>query len=90
VNSGSCTWWEFAEEAARQLEVEPHLVPITLEQVSLRAPRPKFCAMDNGKLRAAGIEMTNWRDALARYLETIAKRDRSSPLNVEAGQRAGR
>jgi dTDP-4-dehydrorhamnose reductase len=85
VNSGFCTWWEFAEEAARQLEVEPQLAPITLEQVSLRAPRPKFCAMDNGKLRDAGVEMPDWRDALARYL---ARRDEFS-LRVGAGQRAG-
>lgn len=68
VNAGQCTWYEFAEEAARLLGVEPRLVPITLEGVTLRAERPKFCALSCEKLRRAGIEMPAWQDALRRHL----------------------
>jgi dTDP-4-dehydrorhamnose reductase len=69
VNSGYCTWLEFAQEAARRLGVNARLVPIRLDEVKLRAARPKFCALSNAKLASAGIGMPAWQDALARFLE---------------------
>jgi dTDP-4-dehydrorhamnose reductase len=69
VSSGCCTWREFAEEAARLLGVTPDLNAIRMADVSMRAPRPLYCAMSNQKLREAGIEMPGWRDALRRYLQ---------------------
>lgn len=69
VNSGRCTWVEFAGELARQLGIEPRLVPIRLDQLKLRAERPKYCALSNEKLRSAGIEMPTWQDAVARYVK---------------------
>ncbi len=68
VNSGFCTWLEFAEEAARQLGVEPRIEPVALADARLRAARPLFCALSNRKLQTVGIEMPSWQDALARYL----------------------
>ena len=68
VNSGACTWNELAEEAARLLGVRARLTPMTLESVSFAARRPRYCALSNDKLRAAGIPMRHWRDALAEYL----------------------
>lgn len=69
VNSGFCTWYDFALEAARLLAVEPNVVPVRVEDVKLKAPRPKFCALSNQKLAACGITMPPWRDALRRSLE---------------------
>ena len=68
VNSGHATWYEVAEEAARLLGLTPRLRPVTLEQMSFKAPRPRFCALDNGKLAAAGFTMPTWNDALRRWL----------------------
>ena len=68
VNSGWCTWLEFARELARQLRIEARLTPIRLSDVTLRAERPLYCALSNEKLRSVGIEMPAWQDALARYL----------------------
>jgi dTDP-4-dehydrorhamnose reductase len=68
VNSGSCTWLELAEELARRLGVPPRLVPVRMGDVPLRAERPRYCALSNEKLRAAGIAMPTWEDALARYV----------------------
>jgi dTDP-4-dehydrorhamnose reductase len=68
VNSGCCTWREFAEEAARLLGVTPDLNAIRMADVTLRAPRPLYCAMSNQKLREAGVEMPGWQDALRRYV----------------------
>jgi dTDP-4-dehydrorhamnose reductase len=71
VNSGSCTWLEFAQELARQLGVEPRFEAVKMADVQLRATRPQYCALSNEKLRAAGIEMPTWQDGLKRYVATI-------------------
>jgi dTDP-4-dehydrorhamnose reductase len=68
VNSGVATWSEIAAEAARVLGLPIDLKPITLETAALKAPRPKYCALSNEKLRSAGVVMPPWQDALRRYL----------------------
>jgi dTDP-4-dehydrorhamnose reductase len=68
VNSGLCTWLEFARELARQLGTEPRLTPVRMADAGLRAARPQYCALSNEKLRSAGIDMPSWQDALARYV----------------------
>jgi len=67
VNSGCCTWLEFARELARQMNVEPRLVPVRMADMKFRADRPLYCALSNEKLAAAGVVMPTWQDALARY-----------------------
>lgn len=68
VNSGPTTWCEFALEMARLIGVEPRLTRVRMADMNLRAKRPLYCALSNDKLRSAGIEMSPWQDALARYL----------------------
>jgi dTDP-4-dehydrorhamnose reductase len=68
VNAGRATWREVAEEVARQLDLTPRLTPITVDQVTLRAERPVFCALDNAKLTEAGFEMPSWSDAVTQWL----------------------
>jgi len=68
VNSGHCTWLEFAHEAARLLGVEPRVEAIRMADVPMRAERPKYCALSNAKLAAVGIQIPTWQDALARYV----------------------
>jgi dTDP-4-dehydrorhamnose reductase len=69
VNSGHCTWLEFAQEVARQLGVPPRFEIIRQSDLNLPAERPQYCALSNQKLAAAGIAMATWQDALARYLQ---------------------
>jgi len=68
VNTGYATWYQVAEEAARILGVAPRLHPVTVDQVSLRAARPRFCALSNRKLAGAGFVMPTWQDGLRRWL----------------------
>jgi dTDP-4-dehydrorhamnose reductase len=73
VNSGHCTWLEFARELARRIgaqDIDTRLIPIRVEDMKLRAARPKYCALSNAKLASCGIVMPTWQDALARYLDT--------------------
>ena len=68
VNSGHASWADVAREAAAILGVTPRLRPVTMEQVTLKAPRPRFCALSPAKLAAAGFPMPPWSDALRRWL----------------------
>ncbi|MBI3491198.1 MAG: dTDP-4-dehydrorhamnose reductase [Acidobacteria bacterium] len=71
VNSGHCTWLVFARELARQLGLEPKLIPIRMADAPLRAARPQYCALSNEKLRSIGMAMPDWQDAVARYLQHV-------------------
>lgn len=68
VNSGFATWHDVALEVARLLGVAPRLQPITMDQVTMKAQRPKFCALANRKLADTGFAMPSWQDALGRWL----------------------
>jgi len=74
VNSGHCTWLELAQAVAQQLggaEMSARLVPVRLSEMALRAARPQYCALSNDKLRAAGVDMPTWQDALERYVKSL-------------------
>jgi dTDP-4-dehydrorhamnose reductase len=78
VNTGHSTWYEVAQEIARQLAVQAALEPISVADVKLRAVRPRYCALANDKLRAAGISMPTWQEALTR---AIAERSLAAERN---------
>ena len=68
VNSGAVTWEELGQEIVRQVQLPSTLRPIRMADLQLRAPRPRFCALSNEKLRLAGFDMPTWQSALERYL----------------------
>lgn len=68
ANAGHATWYEVAREAARLLGVEPRFMTVSVDDVQMRAERPRFCALDPGKLAATGFTMPPWQDALRRWL----------------------
>jgi dTDP-4-dehydrorhamnose reductase len=74
VNSGHATWHAIAQECARQLGVPARLEPITMQTDPLPAFRPRFCALSNGKLAAAGFSMPTWNDALQRWFASRERR----------------
>ena len=71
VNSGVTTWLEFAEEMARLLKIDAQLTTVHLAEMKLKAARPVYCALSNEKLRAAGVDMPTWQQALAQYLGAL-------------------
>jgi dTDP-4-dehydrorhamnose reductase len=73
VNTGQASWYELAREIARRLGSSAPIIPVTLRDVALRAPRPRFSALSNARLRTVGIEMPSWEEALARYLAAKAR-----------------
>lgn len=73
ANDGHASWHDVAAEAARILGVPPRLVPITVDQMPLKAPRPRYCALSSRKLAAAGFTMPTWQNALRRWLEARSR-----------------
>jgi dTDP-4-dehydrorhamnose reductase len=68
VNAGSTTWEQFALHIAGLIGVTPNLKRLTMDQLTLRAARPKYCALAAPKLAAQGFTMPSWQDAVARWL----------------------
>lgn len=68
VASGSCTWYELAQQVARELGRDGRIVGISVKDLPLPAARPQFAALSNAKLQRAGIAMPSWQDALKRHL----------------------
>lgn len=69
TNGGDCTWFEFAQEIVRSSGLATSVRPVSSEQMARPAPRPAYSVLSSTSLRALGIEMPSWRDALRRYLE---------------------
>lgn len=70
VNSGQATWLEVAQELERQLGVSAPIEVVSVDQVEFRAARPRFCALANDKIGAAGFPMPTWQDAIERWMAT--------------------
>jgi dTDP-4-dehydrorhamnose reductase len=69
VNTGTTTWLELTQELARLAGVsDAGITPVNMAGLTMRVPRPLHAALSNDKLRAAGIEVPTWQDALARYV----------------------
>jgi dTDP-4-dehydrorhamnose reductase len=69
VGTGHGTWLDVGREIARIMgkEREARLKPMSVADVSFRAPRPQFAALANAKLSRV-VPMPTWQDALRRHL----------------------
>lgn len=83
VNTGHDTWAAIAARAAALMGLPLRMRPLTLATAALRARRPRYCALSNDKLAAAGVAMPSWEDALREFL-------RDDPRNPRADGETGR
>jgi dTDP-4-dehydrorhamnose reductase len=74
VNSGWTTWAGVAHElAAITGRPDAPIREVSVADVPLVPPRPKFAALSNRRLTAPGIEMPSWQSALRRHVESLEK-----------------
>lgn len=78
VNSGFTSWHGVAGEIARGFARPGRLEPVKSAELETIAPRPRFCALSNEKLRSLGIDMPTWQSAIRRHLAATAA-ERSRP-----------
>jgi dTDP-4-dehydrorhamnose reductase len=68
-NTGSCTWFEFAQEIVRSAGLNTHVRPVSSQQMARPAPRPAYSVLSPASLNNLRIEMPSWHDALQRYMD---------------------
>lgn len=74
VNGGQATWFAFAREILRQAGVAAEVEPCSSDDWPTRARRPRYSALDNGRLAARLGPMPPWQEALGRYLAARRRR----------------
>jgi len=68
VNSGHCSWYDFARQIFETGNIRANLKPVKAEDQKTDMERPKFTVLDNSKLKGHGIEMRRWDSALRDYM----------------------
>ena len=73
TNSESCSWFEFAQEIAKTLNIEENLVKPTDSKSFVRpAARPKFSVLSNTKWEIAGLTpLRSWKEAWGKAATTV-------------------
>jgi dTDP-4-dehydrorhamnose reductase len=72
TNAGNCSWFEFAQEIAKDAGLSVEVRPVSSAQMARPAPRPAYSVLSATSLQHYGIEMPEWKDALRRYLKERA------------------
>jgi dTDP-4-dehydrorhamnose reductase len=70
TSQGETSWASFARFAAELLGVPPERVTgVPTAELPMKAPRPRRAILDNGALRAVGLDrMSSWQDALRAFV----------------------
>jgi len=70
VGTGYASWYDVGVEIARVMGKarDARLRPMSVAEVSLRAPRPQFAALANDKLQRV-VPVPTWQDAVRRYVK---------------------
>lgn len=73
TNSGTCSWFEFAQEILRQAGKNNPIIPIDTVQAARAAKRPAYSVLSPAALHTFGITVRHWREALPPYLAELRK-----------------
>ena len=78
TNEGYTTWYDFTKAIFEYAGIVCRVNPVTTEEYIkmtkvTQAKRPKNSQMTKEKLKAQGIEVPEWEDALKRYLKAEGK-----------------
>jgi len=74
TNSGSCSWYEFAQEIFALSGRPAEVIPIPTDALHPLVVRPPYSVLDNKRLRDEGFTVLRpWQDALATYLHLRAE-----------------
>jgi dTDP-4-dehydrorhamnose reductase len=70
AGGGTCTWLELAREALRRAGLDCDVAPTTTKAFGAPAARPPYSVLNIEATEAfLGRPMTDWREALSRFLE---------------------
>ena len=73
TNEGVCSWYEFALEIFKKLNIKINVNAITSDEYNSLAKRPKNSRLSKKKLVTNGFnKLPIWQDALDRYLKELS------------------
>ena len=80
TNDGYTTWYDFTKEILAKQSIQCKVNPVTtdeyIEMMKItQAKRPFNSQMSKEKLKQAGINVPEWKDALTRYIEETKQID---------------
>lgn len=71
VNSGFCSWNEFAKAIFEETGTSVVVKPMTTAELGRPAQRPLYSVLDCGKMeRDTGLMLEPWQEALRKYLQS--------------------
>jgi len=69
TNSGSCSWYELANEIKKIAALKIEIISVSTEQYDSPTERPKMSALDNARYqKCVGKKMRPWQEALKEYI----------------------
>jgi len=68
ANEEFCSWYDFTKKIFELLDLEVDLKPISAKDLTRKAKRPIFSALENKKLSKHNLKMPNWQEGLKDYL----------------------
>lgn len=72
TNTGSCSWFEFAQEVLHQAGRDSiRVLPITTAQAARPAKRPAYSVLSPASLNSHGIVLRSWQEATGAYLQDL-------------------
>ncbi|MEV8556495.1 dTDP-4-dehydrorhamnose reductase [Streptomyces sp. NPDC051917] len=73
TNQGSASWHQVGSEIHSMLGADASLAPeaTSFDEAGFFGGRPRDSTLDTARLRGIGLTMPSWRDAVARYCDTL-------------------
>lgn len=72
ANEGYCSWADFTAEIMKLVGSKTQVIPVDRSGQSGGARRPLFSALKNTRAAKLGIKLPTWKNAIRRYIKTIA------------------
>jgi len=74
-NEGGCSWYQFAKTIFELEKQDVNLAPVSTADFPSAVKRPAYSVLRKDRLNSMDIQIPQWEDALARYLQSrVAQR----------------
>jgi len=81
-SEGQCSWYEFTRYIFERAGLDVKLSPVNSAEFASPVKRPANSVLSKAKLRALGVSIPSWKDALPRYLEERLKKNSLTPVSA--------
>jgi len=82
-SEGQCSWYDFTRYIFETAGLDAKLSPVKSSEFASPVRRPANSVLSKAKLRAVGVSIPSWKDALLRYLEERSRKNAAaSPIPI--------